>query len=711
MDQKTLNDIAENLGVLYEVLDNISDGRKTFRACLTLTNNSNKPLKAGRWGIYFCHVRMIEPDVLPDEKYVLIPEAQVKISHINGCLFVLEPARYFKTLEQGCSLKISFKGQYYSVAKTDVMPNWYFAAEGCYPALIQSTVDETLGFVADFDTPLKWKRFDYSVGYGRRIDAYNPYTAGERYEKNARADGRVIAQMVIPTPLHLSKREGKFVTVTTDKWVISCTSHSLVNEAKYLAEKTLLPVDEGHQECRRATVHLELCDTATILSGRQVTGLFVEEAYQIRVSAEDDQVTIQGTNPAGVFYGIQTFLSLWNPDGRVPEVKIQDAPRFPYRGMHIDVVRNFHSVRDIKLLLETMAMYKLNKLHFHLTDDEGWRLEIPGLEELTQIGGKTGHDLSETKCILPVLGSGPEIRSAFYSIEEYRDLLLYAKLRHIEIIPEIDMPGHAHAAIKTMQLRQDRLKEMGRKFEDYTLVGKTSGGDHLSVQKYVNNAIDPGLESTYAFVRKVISELISLHANISPLRSFHFGGDEVPTKSWRDYQACQKLLSEGIVDSEEDLMEYFVKRVAEVAAECNVDLSAWQDAVLFDDGEMIERHDIPSKEVTVYAWLNRWEVRLADSGNRLANSGYKVVMAQGTHLYFDHPYEPDPNERGLYWATRYIDTFKTFSFMPLNLLGNCDEKLSGEPITDEDLETAEKVFERLEKPENVIAYQVNAVKF
>lgn len=136
-----------------------------------------------------------------------------------------------------------------------------------------------------------------------------------------------------------------------------------------------------------------MSDTATVLSGRQVTGLSVEEAYQICVSAKDDRVTIQGTSAAGVFYGIQTFLSLRTPDCRVPEVKIQDAPRFPYRGMHIDVVRNFHSIRDIKLLLETMAMYKLNKLHFHLTDDEGWRLEIPGLEELTQVKKKFYHYL------------------------------------------------------------------------------------------------------------------------------------------------------------------------------------------------------------------------------------------------------------------------------------------------------------------------------
>lgn len=706
MDQKTLDEFGKTLGISYKVLDNLTDGKKTYRAQILLTNNCDRPLKYDDWAIYFCHIRMIEPGHLPHLTNFEIRDTGMRFTHVNGCLFKLSPTKKFKTMRKGDKLKIKFKAQYFSVARSDLMPNWYLLYPGLRPVLIQSTVGEELGFVEPFDQPGSWKRFDYKLADGStRFDHYNPYNLQERFERHQVPDVEVVEVSVVPSPLKMTLVKDKVVAFKQSEWAIHADKH-LNDEAKYLSERLRIPVSTTNSLPH--SVRMELCENLKIVDRPACN-----ESYKLSMKPDAD-IVITAISGVGIFYGIQTLLSLMEGD-KIPECEVEDKPRYGYRGMHMDVSRNFHSKNQIFKLLDVMAMYKMNKFHFHLTDDEGWRLEIPGLEELTQIGGRRGHvNKSELTSLLPLLGSGPGFDSSgsgYYTVEDYREILCYARDRHIEVIPEIDMPGHSHAAIRSMKARHQKYMSVKdrKKADEYLLSDldhDTSSGSH-SVQMYSENAMNPGMESTYTFVKKVITELKIMHEDIMPLRVFHFGGDEVPYEAWEGSPACMALIDSEEVTAVEELMEYFVTRVADIVAKCGLDVGAWQDGIIPDEADLkpISRKKFKSKDVIVYAWQNVWESGLSGCAYRLANSGYRVVMAQGTHLYFDHPYEPDPEERGLYWACRFCDSRKTFSFMPDNLYGNIDVKLTGEKLTKDYISKHKEDHDDLHTPENVIGIQ------
>lgn len=201
--------------------------------------------------------------------------------------------------------------------------------------------------------------------------------------------------------------------------------------------------------------------------------------------------------------------------------------------------------------------------------------------------------MSDLSSLLPLLGSGPGFDSSgsgYYTVEEYREILRYAKERHIEVIPEIDMPGHSHAAIKSMKARHQKYMHLKdrKKAEEFLLSDldhDTSGGSH-SVQMFSENAMNPGMESTYKFVKKVALELKKMHEDIMPLQMFHFGGDEVPYEAWDGSPACMSLIDSEEVKSSEHLMEYFVTRVADVISSCNLNVGAWQDGIITDETDL-----------------------------------------------------------------------------------------------------------------------------
>lgn len=243
----------------------------------------------------------------------------------------------------------------------------------------------------------------------------------------------------------------------------------------------------------------------------------VSGAYRLKISVEETIVT--GFDSTGVFYGLQLLLSLIPTDGalKIAMLEAQDAPRFDYRGIHLDVGRNFHSKATVLRLLDQMAAYKLNKFHFHRSDDEGWRIEIPGLPELTDIGGKRCHDLHERSCLLPQLGSGPgsdNNGSGYFTRADYIEILKYARACHIEVIPEIDMPAHARAAVIAMEARYDRLMKEGKSEEasQFRLQDPTDTSVPTGVQYYDRTGyLNPCLDSSRNFAAKVIDEIQKMH--------------------------------------------------------------------------------------------------------------------------------------------------------------------------------------------------------
>lgn len=696
IDQPTIDYMATHMDVRYEVLDNLRDELRTFTAQITLTNRGSKAINKNPWIISFCHTRMIEPEHLPDPRGVIRDD--VKITHVQGCMFTLEPTNSFRDILSGESRQIRFLGENWIVSKTDIMPNWYVTGHGLIPRTIMNTAGESLSFAGDFDEAKKWKRYYFGDGDNEVHDVYDPYTARYRFALNDIRDLGKSPGYIVPTPVESHIDEKQKIALNTRDWVV-IYSDDLNNEGIYIADK-LKMVRSATQPLHRY-VELAIKDVRVKLNGSEK---ILPQSYSLEINPEKEFIKIHGIDEAGVFYGIQTLLALVDEDDKVPKAKIHDAPKYLYRGMQLDVARNFFQPKTVFKLLDLMATYKLNKFHFHLTDDEGWRIEINGLDELTKIGGRRCHDPLEEKCILPQLGSGPTSLgsgSGYYTKEQYKDILRYAKKRHIEVIPEIDMPGHGHAVIKAMEARYKNTND-----SRYVLIDHNDTSEYKSIQMYTDNAMNPCIDSTYTFIRQVIESLIEYHQDIMPLKIYHFGGDEVAPGAWENSTACENVKKQSPGGEKKILKEHFVHEMSKITSEHKLNLAAWEDGVMESGSKPFERGGLQNENVYAYAWDNIWEWGQSNRAYKLANAGYKVVMSQATHLYFDHPYEPDPEERGYYWAPRFTDTRKVFGFMPGNLYANADVARSGHPLTEEQVCGKDgKNCIKLEKTENIVGIQ------
>ncbi len=408
------------------------------------------------------------------------------------------------------------------------------------------------------------------------------------------------------------------------------------------------------------------------------------EGYRLVVKNEDRSVWITGRDEAGLFYGVQTLRSLLPPAGvegafLLPHLEVEDYPRFGYRGMHLDVARNFHDKASVLQLLDAMAFYKLNTFHFHLTDDEGWRLAIPGLPELTDYGSVRGYSTDEAEFLHPSYYSGAQTDdpygSGHYSTDDFKDILRYAHERHITVIPEIDLPGHARAAVKSMEYRYRRLRS-DRKPEAeaaaYLLSDPDDRSEYVSVQGYDDNVIDVCRESTYRFIAKVVDEIREMYRQADvPLHTFHIGGDEVPAGVWADLPSCSEDLTGGTTDAgaiKDRLSAHFLDRFHRILQERNLRTAGWEEIALHrvaDSTTGKKSWEVDSDRVgdnlLAYVWNNLGGQR--DLAYRLANGGHDVVLCNVTHLYFDLAYEPGFYQSGLTWGG-YVDTKRTFSFAP-----------------------------------------------
>ncbi|MDX1476575.1 MAG: family 20 glycosylhydrolase [Saprospiraceae bacterium] len=434
-------------------------------------------------------------------------------------------------------------------------------------------------------------------------------------------------------------------------------------------------------------------------------------AGQYAVEVNTDGVRIAGDAPADVFYGIQSLLGLiplrhlTSPSASLtlPHCNITDAPRFAYRGLHVDIARNFHSLDRLKRIVDQMAYFKLNRLHLTLTNDEGWRLEIPGLPELTEVGAYRGHTLDETTHLYPAYGSGPDPfapdnnGSGFYSREEYIDLIRYAAERWVQIIPEIDVPGHARAAIKAMQAREQRLMQEGKPEEAlrYRLHDPQDTSVYRSAQNYSDNVICVCQESTYAFIEHVVNEVVKMHDEAGlPLLAIHSGGDEVPVGVWQGSPVCAAWISNKRLAGPNALGAYFQQRFIEILQQHGLTAAGWEEIVLAMDNKGHNTTEINDRfigqPVLPYVWNAVWGWGREDMAYRLANAGYEIVICNSAALYFDLAYDRDPLERGLSWSG-YVDTRTVFDFLPLDMFAVATVDMYDNPLDPDHIAGMERI--------------------
>ena len=397
----------------------------------------------------------------------------------------------------------------------------------------------------------------------------------------------------------------------------------------------------------------------------------------------------------------------------MPQARISDAPLFGYRGMGIDVARHFESTQTIRKLLDLMAFLKLNRLHFHITDDEGWRLQIPGLPELTSYGARRGFDLTEDTMLHQAMGSGNDLfggdnvfgkprsereanlgrmpayqgfeqatlnyvgdGSGFYTTRDYEEILRYAAERHIQVIPEFDFPAHARAAVQAMERRFENLAPTDPvEANRYRLLDPGDTSAHRSVQYYSDNLVNPCIGSTYRFLEKVVTEVRAVYnAAGVPLPMVNLGGDEAPGPNrWQGSPLCQANPdTAGKTDAQ--LMDLFFTRWNEIALTVAPRTAGWEDVLLAGGGGLRLDNFVP------LPWQNVWGWGREQEAYKFANDGIPVILAHATNLYMDLAYNKDPDEPGYYWAN-FVDEEKTFTYQPFDVYANATHDRWGAPFT------------------------------
>jgi len=353
------------------------------------------------------------------------------------------------------------------------------------------------------------------------------------------------------------------------------------------------------------------------------------EGYEIAIT--EDRVILKGKG-AGLFYGVQTLIQLIQPQkpgyATIPCGIIKDYPRFAYRGMHLDVSRHFFDVDFIKKYIDVMAAYKLNYFHWHLTDDQGWRMEVKKYPKFTSVGSRR----AETK-----VGKETGVDSAlydntpyggFYTQDEIREVVAYARERYIDIIPEIEMPGHSMAALAAYpEMSCDPDKEY-----------KVASNWGVYKDVYCPN------EKTFEILTDVLKEVIDLF----PCRYVHIGGDECPKDAWKQSEFCQQLIKDQHLRDPEELQHYFIARIEKFLNAHNRTLIGWDE--ILEGG-------VPSNGI-VMSW------RGEKGGIAAAQLGHNVIMTPGDQgLYFDHAQSLSPQEPLTYG--NFAPIKKTYSYDPV----------------------------------------------
>lgn len=385
---------------------------------------------------------------------------------------------------------------------------------------------------------------------------------------------------VVPLPQSIVEQKG--APFILEEGVEILTSAELQREAEflkqYIKEVTWndLPIAQKREKKVR---YIELLVSPTVKE---------KEGYVLTVSQKG--VTIQGGSAAGVFYGIQTLRKALKEGVIMNPVIITDAPRFSYRGMHLDCSRHFFSADFVKKYIDLLALHNMNRFHWHLTDDQGWRIEIKKFPELTTIGAQRSGT---------ILGTNSDLddgipHGGFYTQEEAREIVKYAQERHITIIPEIDMPGHMLAALAC-----------------YPELGCTGGpyqvGHYWGVY---TDVLCVGNPKVYDFVEGVLTEIM----DIFPSEVIHIGGDETPTVKWENCAKCQAL---GLV--KDQLQAYFTQKVFDFLTAHHRRALGWDEIL----------NGCP-KDAMIMSW------RGTAPGAKAAQLGHDVVMAPTSHVYFDY---------------------------------------------------------------------------
>ena len=389
-----------------------------------------------------------------------------------------------------------------------------------------------------------------------------------------------------------------------------------------------------------------------------------KESYELNI--DNNSISIFASDRAGALYGLQSlkqiFLVSKLEETSIRNLKITDSPKFSYRGMLLDISRNFYGPKKIKQILDYLSFFKINHLDFRLTDDEGWRLEIPGLEELTEVGSKRGYTKDESDNLIPIYGSGPDSNSSpgsgYLSKSEFMDILKYANERNITIIPQISYPSHIRSAIISMNARYQKYMKLGDKgeAEKYLLIDPNDESEYYSAQGFDDNIVCICRESAFNFYEKVIDEVYLMYKEAGvEMKKFGVGADEIPYGAWRKSPLCDKFMEEKSITGDYDaLYQYQQRRIYDKLSSYGLTMTGWDDILLRltekNQSETQIKDFFKDDDILLFVWNNSWGGGRQDMIYKYANLGYKTIMSNSSAFYFDMVDDKDFDNIGLSWS-------------------------------------------------------------
>ncbi len=421
-----------------------------------------------------------------------------------------------------------------------------------------------------------------------------------------------------PWPRHIQRDTGEFTREGRIELRADGVPAQLVAYAMELFEDEIgvRPMRPGRGAAKAVILRLE-------------SGADGAESYRLAVTST--RIDLAAGSEAGLFRGMQTLRQLLAmPGGRIPALRIEDAPRFAWRGAHLDVARHFFPVEFVKRYIDLLSRYKLNTFHWHLTDDQGWRIEIRKYPRLTEVGAWRKETMVE-KNFDPYVGDGVRY-GGYYTQDEIREVVAYAAERHITVVPEIEMPGHARAAIAA-----------------YPWLACTPGPFEVWTMWGVSEDILCPHEETFTFLENVLTEVMELF----PGPWIHIGGDEAPKRRWKESAVAQAVIRREGLKDEQQLQSWFVQRIERFLSSRGRRLIGWD--------EILEGGLAPG--AAVMSW------RGMDGGIEAARAGHDVIMSPGSHLYFDHAEGPAELEPLSIGGNTPLDRVYGFEPIPPELQG------------------------------------------
>lgn len=395
-----------------------------------------------------------------------------------------------------------------------------------------------------------------------------------------------------------------------------------------------------------------------------------------RITVKNNAIKVEYASDRAKMYAdnaIYGWFNLGNGEITLPNAVIEDYPDLQYRAIMIDVARNFRTISDMADLVKLLAYYKINTLHFHIVDDEAWRIEIPGLPELTSVGSRRGYTLTEDDYLAQIFtGDGnPDNRNnssnGYYTRDEFIAFLKACHEMGVNVIPEIESPGHARSAIKSMEARYRNTGD-----DTYRLIEDGDTSRYTSAQSFHDNVMNPALPGPYRFMEKVISEIALMYQEAgATLVGIHIGGDEVPKGAWNGSPSAQAMITAENLGGEKGLHAKFVRQIAKILSERNIPMYGWQEIAVGHTNEYNEA------TAPLVGGVNCWST-LAAHGHggvtrEAVEAGYPVILSNVNHFYLDMTYNYHPDEKGLNWGGT-VDEFNS-------LTGYADELCPVTPTT------------------------------